>query len=191
MVIQVIAGRFNVTTRWLVPDNWVGILYIVCMPTRYKAYTLIEILVGLTIIGIIFGFGYVAFRDFARRQTVSGAGKELMGDLRLAQQQALSGIKPDDQKCNSPQNLTGISFQVVSSQSYTIEALCSGGNVEIKSKNIEPGLTISVPSPNPITFKILGQGTNIPSGSSAVVTVTQQNTSNTATITITSGGEIQ
>ena len=36
------------------------------------AYTLIEILVALTIVGLIFGIGYVNFRDFARRQALAG-----------------------------------------------------------------------------------------------------------------------
>ena len=53
-------------------------------------YTLIEILVGLTIIGIIFGVGFASFREFSRRQSLAGGVKTLVGDLRLAQEQAIS-----------------------------------------------------------------------------------------------------
>ena len=45
-----------------------------------KGYTLIEILVGLAIIGLLFSFGFVSFRDYSRRQTLAGAVKEVQGD---------------------------------------------------------------------------------------------------------------
>ena len=50
-----------------------------------NGYTLIEILVALTIIGLLFSFGYVSFRDYSRRQAVSDAVKTMQGDLRLAE----------------------------------------------------------------------------------------------------------
>lgn len=90
-----------------------------------SAYTLIEILVSLTIIGILFGIGYVSFRDFARRQSIAGAAKVLQGNFRLAQQQALSGQKPSG--CGT---LDGVRLRINSTQSYAVEAVCNGA-VEI------------------------------------------------------------
>ena len=71
-------------------------------PRSNSAYTLIEILVGLTIVGLLFGFGFVSFRDFSRRQTLAGSAKKVQGDLRLTQESALSGKKPSDFDCNPP-----------------------------------------------------------------------------------------
>ena len=159
-----------------------------------KGYTLIEILVGLTIISLLFSMGFVSYRDFSRRQALNGAAKTVQGDLRLTQQQALSGQKPDDGNCNTPNLLNGYNFRVDSSSSYAVEAACSGGggtNVEVKSVDLPSGVSISTPSPNPILFKVLGQGTNIASGGSAVVTLTQTGVSSPITITITAGGEIK
>lgn len=156
-----------------------------------KAYTLIEILVGLTIIGLVFGIGYVNFRDFSRRQAVAGAGKQIQGSLRLAEQLALSGQKPDDIKCNDPNVLTGYGFRIVSSSQYRVEAACSGGNVVNKDTNLPSGITITTPVPNPVLFKILGQGTNIPAGTSIVLTLTQARTNNRFTVTIGAGGDIK
>ena len=56
-----------------------------------KGYTLIELLVGISIIAIIFGVGFVSYREFSRRQSLTGVTKQLVGDLRLAQQLALTG----------------------------------------------------------------------------------------------------
>lgn len=157
-----------------------------------SAYTLIEILVGLTIIGLLFAVGYVNFRDFSRRQAIAGAAKLLQGDLRLAQQQALSGQKPDDPNCNNPNTLTGYYFNVVSMTEYTVYAGCSLGNSSILSKDVTLPAGISITaSQNPILFKILGAGTNIPQGNTVTVTLTQAATNNVFTISIGSGGEIQ
>lgn len=156
-----------------------------------SAYTLIEILVGLTIIGLIFSFGFVNFRDFSRRQEILSIARALKGDLRLAQEQALAGKKPDGVECGVGTTLSGYRLNVVTGANYVIEAVCSGGNKETKSVTVPSDLSLSFPSPNPIIFKILGQGTNIAAGSDATITITQIGTNNQAVITITSGGEIK
>ena len=155
-----------------------------------NGYTLIEILVALTIVGLIFGIGYVSFRDFARRQAVAGMARSIVGDLRLAQEQALSGKKPSDIFCDSPGTLNGYNFRVVSSQNYVLEANCSGGNVQTKTVTIPSDLFISTPATNPITFKILGEGTNLPV-EGVTMNVTQRGTSHTRAISVSQSGKIK
>lgn len=169
-----------------------------------SAYTLIEILVSLTIIGVLFGVGYVSFRNFARRQAVVGAAKVLQGDLRLAQQMALSGTKPDELNC-STKSLDGIWFGITTSPPYfyRIRAICGLDNYDptqydqtnypvIKEYYFPSELTpdLSGFTPNPLIFKVLGHGTNIPDGSVSVIKLTNDS-NDEATITITSGGEIK
>lgn len=159
------------------------------MTNEKKGYTLIEILVALTIVGLIFGIGYVNFRDFARRQALAGVARSIMGDLRLAQEQALAGKKPAVVACNPPNELNGFNFRVTGASSYQLEANCSGGNSITKSATLPTDVSISIPSPNPITFKILGQGTNL--SADATISLTQSGTANTKVVTVTSGGEIK
>jgi len=156
-----------------------------------KGYTLVEILVALTVIGILFGAGFVGYRDFSRRQALAGAAKIIQGDMRKAQQNALSGIKPSDPKCNDPQTLIGYYFYVEPAGSgYNVQANCSGGQVQVGNDiSLPEGITISVPTPNPILFQVLGLGTNI--SGSTTLTVTQALTGYSATITIGSGGDIK
>jgi prepilin-type N-terminal cleavage/methylation domain-containing protein len=163
---------------------------------RTTGYTLIEILVALTVIGLLFSLGYANYRAFSQRQALLGAVKQLQGDLRLAQQMALSGQKPIDPNCASPANsLNGYNFTVLSGDNYEIRASCTGGAVALAGKDvtISSGITIAspFPSPNPILFRVLGNGTNIPEGGNSVITLTQAGTNNTTTVTITSGGEIK
>jgi prepilin-type N-terminal cleavage/methylation domain-containing protein len=154
-------------------------------------YTLIEILVVLTIIGILFSVGYANFRGFSQRQVVIDTAKEIQGDIRLTQQMALSGQLPDDLKCTTPNTLNGYNFNVLSTSEYQIQANCTGGIVISKDVNLPSGILLSTPSPNPVIFNILGNGTSITSGQNATIVITQTGTTNKSTITISSGGEIQ
>lgn len=153
-------------------------------------YTLIEILVAMTIVGLIFGIGYVSFRDFARRQALSGVARSVRGDLRLAQEQALAGKKPDSVSCNDPNTLSGYYFDRVSAGVYRIMAQCSAGDTEVKNVDLPADISLSISS-SPLIFKILGQGTNIPSGGQVTITLTQFPTSSTREILVTPGGEIK
>ncbi len=159
--------------------------------TNWKSgYTLIEILVALTVLGLLFGFGFVSFRDFSRRQALQGAVQSVQGDLRLAQGDALSGEKPS--ACSA--DLNGYSFQVVSASEYKLLANCGVSPILVKDVVLPSGIIISTPTVNPIMFKTLGQGTNIPASNvpaSTTITLTQQNTTNSATVTVTIGGQIQ
>lgn len=152
-----------------------------------RAYTLIEVLVVLSIIGVLFGIGYVSYRDFSRRQELAGVAKNIQGNLRKAQQSALSGVKPEGVYCNS-QTLIGYDFYMVSSSEYQIRANCAGGNIVVLDVNLPVSETLSM-TDNPILFKVLGNGTNI--ASSATITVVQTATGDSTQISVGSGGDIQ
>ncbi len=161
-----------------------------------KGYTLIEILVGLTIIGLLFSFGFASFRDFSRRQGLAGTVKSVQGNLRLAQELALAGQKPENALCTgSGRILDKYSFNVVSLLQYRIEAECSDALgsyvVVVKEANLPSDVSISTPTPNPIEFKVLGHGNNIIEGGTATITLTQAGTGSQTAITITAGGEIK
>ncbi len=154
-----------------------------------NGYTLIEILVGLTIIGLIFGVGYVGFREFSRRQLLTSTARFIKSDLRLAQSKALAGEKPDSPNCQGSNLLNGYEFLVINSNTYRINALCTGGSVEVKTKELNSNDLIISTGINPIIFKPLGHGTNIPNPSE-IVSVTQISTGKIISVTVTQGGEI-
>ena len=150
-----------------------------------KGFTLVEVLVSLTVIGLLFGFGFANFRDFSRRQAVASTGRMVIADLRLAQSKALSGEKPSS--CTG--NLSTYNF-VISTDSYWIDAVCSGASVTTKTQPLPSGISMTS-TQNTISFKVLGQGTNITAGGSVVITLTQAGTNNTSSVTVTSGGEVK
>lgn len=153
-----------------------------------KGYTLIEILVSLVIIGILFGVGFITFRDFSRRQVLTSVARQIKGDLKLAQEYALSGQKPmDDNTCV---RLVGYRIKF-SSTSYGVYRVCSGGEDPVEGKDnisITSGVTM-VASPTSITFKVLGQGTDLEND--LTIILTQEATGDTATINVSPSGKIE
>lgn len=151
-----------------------------------KGYSLVEILVVLTITGAIFGLGYAGFRDFARRQSINSAAKTFKTDIKLAQEQAFSGKKV--QGCGV---LDGYKVSVDSANSlYTIFASCSNAEYEIKSKELPPDIVMTVATQNVFTFKSIGQGTDIPAGESVTVTFSQKASGYSVPVIISASGGV-
>lgn len=151
-----------------------------------KGYTLLEILIVLAITALLFAVGYAGFREFSRRHELESKMTKLKSDIRLAQEQALSGKKPSG--CLGV--LDGYKFQVSSPTNYKILSDCSGTDLEILSVNLPTYINIGQIGISPIVFKTLGQGTNIPSNQSAVITIKHLVTGNYRSIKISSTGEI-
>jgi prepilin-type N-terminal cleavage/methylation domain-containing protein len=150
---------------------------------RQKAFTLIELLVSIGIISIIIAIGSFGYRDFSRRQTVSATAKQIVSDLRLAQQYALSGYKPSG--CTN----TLERFEVVrlSSTSYTIQAKCLNQNaVVVKTANVAPEITLG--SFNTLSFLPVTGWT--PGGSDVVLSVSGSGTSYIQNVRIKPTGDI-
>jgi prepilin-type N-terminal cleavage/methylation domain-containing protein len=134
---------------------------------RTKAYTLIEILIVISIMAIIVLVGYANYRSFARRQTSISYARILESDLRYAQELALSGKKPPlpDFNCQSPNSLSGIRFNMNTDSKYTITAVCSSGAESQPIKVVDLPTTVSMirPSDKDVVFKTVAQGTDLSS----------------------------
>jgi len=165
---------------------------------RVKGFTLIEVLITILVISIFLGVSLASYRDFSRRQQVKVLKREITSDLRIAQKNAISGVKPTG--CTG--SLEGYSFEVVSGSPilYEVNAICTdpiGGSDReflISSKTFPDTVMISAPSVNPLVFKPLSFGTNIPSGSVEVITISNSFTGSSAsslTVSINYTGEIE
>ena len=157
---------------------------------KSAAFTLVELLVVLSISGIIMGVGFAGFRQYSQRQVLFAAAREVRSDLRLLQEKAISGVKePDIITSCAGKFLDGYRFDIISTTQYRMSVLCSGVVYNIKDKSIASGFTITA-TPEPILFKVLGQGTDI-IGSSSIITLTQTATNKPITITVSAEGSIE
>lgn len=159
-----------------------------------KGFTLIELLVGITITSIVFSVGYSGFREFSRRQALTGVTKAAVADLRQIQQLALTGQKPAGVTCLK---LIGYSFVRTAAGSYELRASCDNTivvsspittNPVIKTVTLN-GTTFTAAPSTTILFKVLGQGTSLAADNNLVFTHIATGTSGTITIRV--GGDVQ
>jgi prepilin-type N-terminal cleavage/methylation domain-containing protein len=126
-------------------------------------FTLVELLVSITIMGILLGLGIAEYMRFNHYQLLTQVANGVRSDLRLAQGKAVSGEIPEG--CGFLP-LDGYEVEFYSSGAsdyYIIRAVCQPSKkIDIKKVSLPEGLVLTVPSVNPILFKVLGLGTNIP-----------------------------
>lgn len=97
-------------------------------PVYWQGFSIIELVIVLSIMGIMFSVGSANFRDFQRRRTVESVAENIRSEMRLAQQYAISGRKPQDCVDN---DWTLKSYQVYQTDSihqYHIGAVCDDGD---------------------------------------------------------------
>lgn len=87
------------------------------------AFTLIEMMVAVTVMGILTAVGVARYRQFNEKQKVVVAGKEVITLLRNTQKKAKSGDRPTD--CDGV--LDGYMMRVtIATSQVDIIALCRG-----------------------------------------------------------------
>lgn len=155
-----------------------------------KGYSLFELIIIMGIMLLLIGGGIAGYREYSRRQSLNNASRQLEGDLRLAQEMALSGKKPA-LNCIV---LDGIEF-TPSGNAYSIDANCdtSGNPIPIGKDgvNLPSGITMTANPNTSVVFRVLGLGTYLPSGTNLVLTLSLAGSTETRTITVTSTGEIR
>lgn len=90
-------------------------------------YSLIEVLVAVTIIGILTGSSLVGYNRFQGRQGLKSAAEQLVSDLRLTQQKALSGEKVSGWCQGAGESLAGWRLIFTSTTVYEVRGVCSSG----------------------------------------------------------------
>lgn len=161
---------------------------------RHKGFTLLELLISIGIISVIIAIGSLGYRDFSRRQSISASTKQLVSDLRLAQQYALSGYKPTG--CSG--TLERFEFVRLSNTSYKIQVRCTTGTsnvTDVKSVTLTPGTTVSSFSPTVANdtlgfLPVSGWTTLAPGGSDVLLTIGGSGTSFTQNVRIRPTGDI-
>src|SRR3990172_5731384 len=176
-----------------------------------QGFTLIELVIVIGVMALLFGFGYASYREFARRQMVNGAVIQLRSNLRLAQQLALSGKKPES-GCNTLNSYQFyLNYSLFNPDQYEIRPRCDGSEYALITKTVifPKGVHFSSTTGlfGSLRFNVLVRGVVISGGSSpAVITVgfighltgacaaaptaCVPQWLNTQTVTVTEAGEI-
>lgn len=138
-------------------------------------FTLIELIVVITVIGILSTVGVASFVEYSRSQTIRTAVAEYITILNTAKSRTFSQVKGSN--CQT-KVINGYSVTVTSATSYRFDEVCGGSSFLIESKTLPSTLTFSEPYPS-FLFRVLtggvtGHGTATINGygRSEVITVT-------------------
>jgi len=153
-----------------------------------SGFSLIELLVTISIMGILIAIVVVSYVEFNRRQIVLQSTRKIVQDLRLAQSLASNNQKPEADDC-SCQTLDGYTFSIDhGTGNYTIFANCLNPIIScdpIKSETFSSDFSFS--GFTSAKFKILRRGVELTGGE--ILTVTTFGKSQT--IAVDKGGSIR
>jgi prepilin-type N-terminal cleavage/methylation domain-containing protein len=145
---------------------------------RQTGFSLIEMLVAITIMMILVGMGVAAFLTFNDRQTLVQAAKTVQGHMRAAQVKARAG--------DSPAGCSGLQAyavrMAVNSNILRLVAVCENGEVAYQQHELPT--SVAADSAVDIQFFGLHGGVNNPS------TVTLGSQSWQYSFFVSKGGEI-
>lgn len=154
-------------------------------------FTLIEMMMVVTIMGILIMAGVAAYNDFNRKQRVRQAAQSLVTTLRAAQKNADRSELPAG--CNV---LEGYRVDDITSTTLRISAYCNnGGLVDVNSQTYTMSNDTQVGAITPFVFRVLSQGVSnsalTPLGADVVIDVSLlEGGVHTATVTLSRGGSL-
>lgn len=148
---------------------------------RQLGFTLIEMMIVVTIMLFLFSAGLASYMKFNDNQVVLATGKQIQLMLRTAQKKARVGDKPSGCSILQGYQLSG---STAANAVVTLNAICNVSTlVAVETYTMPTDVTLA--SALSITFKVLTAGTDQPG------TVTVQNSNSTNfSFTVGAGGDI-
>ena len=126
------------------------------LPAPRFGFTLIEMMVVITISGILVAGGLAAYKGISEKENLKQAGLTLESNLKLAARRAQAGEKPE----NCSGNLTSFSVSAVGSDvtKYQVQAKCSTGDATAVEYVLGDGVEFQSVINPPIDFWPLRNG---------------------------------
>ncbi len=119
---------------------------------REKGFTLIELMVALSITAVLGIFGIAGFTKYNQIQVLQSSADNLVNTLNLARSRAISQIKPSD--CIG--QLGGYSVVISSNTTYELNIVCSGEDFVIQRTILPDKITFTKDSAR-IFFPVLSR----------------------------------
>ncbi|MBP9700232.1 prepilin-type N-terminal cleavage/methylation domain-containing protein [Candidatus Woesebacteria bacterium] len=107
-------------------------------------FTLIELIVSVTIMGLVMGGGIAGYRNFNERQQLITTGKEVLVALRKTQTDAVAGVKSTN--CAN-RTLVSNTFSFSGSAYNIVETCRQGGTTypfTTRTEQLSPGIEILI-----------------------------------------------
>jgi type II secretory pathway pseudopilin PulG len=116
-------------------------------------YSLIELLVIISIMGVISTVSIASFVTFTNTQSLDGAASDVANYYTLARQRSLSQIKPS--QCTAAESLNGYKVVINTvASTYQFSGMCGASVYIIGQKKLPPNITFANTSPPNVIFNV-------------------------------------
>lgn len=165
------------------------VLYYAKPMIKSIGFTLVELLIAVSVLAIIGAFGFAALVNYSRIQALENAARDLKTHLRLVQSKAMVQEKPA--ACSSSAPLTAYRLTFTNPSNYRIDALCST-TVTVGTFSLPQPITRTVPAADTYIDFLVSSGLPRPAvGYSLPFTFTLSGFSNTSSVIIEATGVIK
>jgi prepilin-type N-terminal cleavage/methylation domain-containing protein len=147
-----------------------------------KGFTLIEILITLSLVTLLTSVGVVVSLNNIQRNLVNEAGADLKSMLLQARDYSLAG-----RKISCTTALRGWQVDINTSAKQAVLSEVCDSTIPFITKNFSSSLTIVLSGSSSILFAIITGGTNLNNTS----TITISNSLTNSVVTVTPGGVVQ
>lgn len=148
-----------------------------------RGFTLIELMIVFTLMGLIVAGGVVSYSSYNQRQGLQTAGADVVNVLTSAKAKSISQVKP--QEC-SGKTLDGYQVKMsISGADYFLQAVCSGSIYPIATKSLPRDVVFGTGTMQTIFFAV-STGISSTPGNVVIISGTASKT-----ITIDNSGTIQ
>lgn len=147
---------------------------------RAHGFTLIEIIVSVTLLLVLSGLFMASYTGFNSSQTVKQAASSLIGNLQAVRTKASSGVKPAG--CDT---LVGYAVEFTA-DAYTASAVCQDGDEYPPVTYTLPSNVTFSPIPDSVTFYALNRGAS----ADQTITITRAGTTMKMKVSVFTSGVV-
>lgn len=127
------------------------------MIKKSLGFTLIELIVVISVAAVISVIGIAAFVSYNQTQLLNTAASDIANMFNLAKSRAASGVKPTT--CSSSQSLNGYQILInITNRTYELNAICSPAASLIVRNTLPNPIIFSSADPTTYLFQVLTGG---------------------------------
>jgi prepilin-type N-terminal cleavage/methylation domain-containing protein len=147
---------------------------------RRSGFTLIEIIVSVTLLLLLSGLFIANYTEFRNSQTVKQSASDLISNLQAVRTMASAGVKPSG--CDT---LVGYAVEFTA-DAYTASAVCQDGDEYPPVTYTLPANVTFSPIPDAITFYALNRGAS----ADQTITITRAGTTMKMKVSVFTSGVV-